>query len=119
MVEYLAWMELSRVMILGGGSENLVKISGVAGEGDLVSDMLLKDYSYVIGFAYVREPSNLKMDIKLSKLYLDTNNSMKEESIASYRENNLVSAYYSLNTGYIKAVMWNNGKGYVLFFGFK
>lgn len=106
-------------VILGVGSENLVKISGVAGVGYLLSDMLLKDYSYVIAFAYVREPSNINMDIKLSKLYLDTNNSMREESIASYRENNLVSAYYSLNNGYIRTVMWNDGKGYVLFFGFK
>ena len=62
---------------------------------------------------------NINIDIKLSKLYLDTNNSMREESIASYRENNIVSAYYSLNNGYIRTVMWNDGKGYVLFFGFK
>ena len=96
-----------------------MKISGVAGSGYLLSDMLLEDYSYVIAFAYVREPSNINIDIKLSKLYLDTNNSMREESIASYRENNIVSAYYSLNNGYIRTVMWNDGKGYVLFFGFK
>ena len=103
-------------VILGG--ELGIGITGVtAGQGYGTTNMIMKNYRYVLASGLNRDPNGHRNYYKFSKLTLN-GDTLSEEIISELREYNVLNIGYGLEGDYIR-VLFRNGIGHALLFGFK